>query len=107
MTPFDLSAASVHREPEHEGSYDGAIAEAERCFRAGHLVSAKHAFLRAHALGRDQTRTHVQTHLGLLRVAVAAEAWFEVAGQMALVAVAQLFTRTPRVAALPQGCTSR
>lgn len=102
MTPFDLSP---HREPE--GSYDAAIAEAERCMRAGHLVSAKHAYARAHALGRDQTRTHVQTHLGLLRVALAAGAWTEVAGQLVLMVWARLFTRAPRVAGLPQGCTSR
>ena len=113
MTPFDLPP---HREAQHEATYDAAMAEAERCLSAGHLLSAKHAFARAHALGRDQTRTHVRAHLGLVRVALAAGAWLEVAAQLLLVGWAQLFTRSPRetretrdrgVAALPESCIGR
>jgi len=72
--------------------YETALAAGERFLSVGHLISAKEAFERAHGLGHARTRAHVRAHLGLLRVALAANKPLDLVAQAGLATFAQVFT---------------
>jgi hypothetical protein len=73
--------------------FDAAMTAGESFLQAGHLISARHAFAKAHVLGHDDTRSHVRAHWGLVRVGFAARSVSEVLTQLGLSVIAQLFTR--------------
>ncbi|ODS62546.1 MAG: hypothetical protein ABS41_09335 [Arenimonas sp. SCN 70-307] len=60
---------------------------------AGDLDRAFHHLERAHILGQRHTRRHIQSHLGMLHVGWLRSDLREMAGQLARIVAATLFSR--------------
>jgi len=76
--------------PTLREAYESEMGTAEALRRAGDLDAAFHHLERAHILGQQYVRTHVRTHLAMLRIGVERRDAREIVGQLVRVPAAAI-----------------
>lgn len=79
--------------PRLEAAFTLEMALADEARRAGQLDRAFAHLERAHVLSQRWTLAHVRSHLGMLGIGWMRRDWREIAGQLARIPAALMFSR--------------